>query len=169
MITEICATATTYIIEKTDKRNRGLKFDECVFMTSKRLQKLLFFCDVQYMLEHNGMPMFPDEYYAWPSGPVIPSIYQSHTEYEYGYSNLIGREGWRSQLTPDMQHTIDEVFDATIKMDTAELIKLSHDEKGPWWNAYSENDLEHKQLIPKDLIYAYYKEYPKHHNGRLFS
>ena len=163
----MCVAAANYIIRRTNEYNEGRGYWERIFLTGKRLQKMLFFCDAQYMLDNNGESMFRDEYYAWPSGPVIPSVYYDYMQYQSGEMLPIDETG-HTPLTPEMKSVIDEVFEATKEKDTAELIDFSHAEDGPWKKAYEEDDIEHKQLISKSSIYDYYKQYAEPRGGHIF-
>ena len=72
-MTNMCISAANYIVERTNSYNETRDFKDQVSLTCKRLQKLLYFSDVEYMCRNGGKSMFNDNYYAWPSGPVIPS------------------------------------------------------------------------------------------------
>lgn len=152
MVTKMCIAAANYIIEKVNEYNAGKSLREQVLMTSKRLQKILFFADVLFMLENDKKSMFNDEFYAWPSGPVIPSVYKEFMQYQDGamQPHLGGKH---IPLTNDMINILDRVIDATMTVDTSELIKTSHVEDGPWCDVFDEvND----NIINKAKIYNYY-------------
>ncbi len=157
MVTKMCIAAANYIIKKVNEYNEGKSFREQVFMTSKRLQKILFFTDVFYMLENNGKSMFADDFYAWPSGPVIPSVYEEFMQYQDGEMQP-HTEGNSTSLTKEMVRALDIVIKDTMKRDTSELIITSHKEGGPWHDIFKEDDYNDYKLISKEKIYDYYNK-----------
>ena len=91
-ITSKCRAVANYIIEKTNEYNEDETFREQVMMSCKRLQRLLYFCNVKYLILHNGEFLFEDDFYAWPTGPVIPGIYYVFVPYLVG-KNIPRYEG----------------------------------------------------------------------------
>lgn len=157
-VTDMCISAANYIIEKVNEYNKGrTALRDQIFMSSKRLQKLLFFSDVLYMVENEGRSMITDEFYAWPSGPVIPSVYDTFMQYQDGAMQPYDPEN--HILTDEtMQHAIDRIFDATSRVSTIDLVTRSHEDGGPWASVYVKGDPDYK-LIDKNMIYTYYTEH----------
>lgn len=148
-MTEMCISAANYIIRQVNENYKG------VFMSSKRLQKLLFFSDVLYMTRHDGQSMFDDEYYAWPSGPVIPDVYDTFMQYQSGI--MLPYDEKNHTLTDEGQtRTIDAVLEDTKDKDTVELVNRSHRAGGPWDEMYDEANPKHDDLISKRSIFNYY-------------
>lgn len=156
MLTAMCMEAANRIIEKTNEHNENQDFLNRIFMTCKRLQKLLYFSDVEYMKRQSGKSMFRDEFQAWESGPVIPSIYHQFMHFQAGEMEPM-RKGKHEELTKDMEDVIDYVLTRTYDMDTSELIKLSHDEDGPWAKVYNKHVSEHTEIISKQEMYDFYR------------
>lgn len=156
-MTNMCISAANYIVERTNSYNETRDFKDQVSLTCKRLQKLLYFSDVEYMCRNGGKSMFNDNYYAWPSGPVIPSVYTEFMRFQDGVMKPIIPTN-NSELTQDMKNAIDETLDKTWIMDTSELVELSHIKNGPWSRFYNPDDEKHIQMIPKNSIYNYYKD-----------
>lgn len=156
MLTAMCIAAANRIIEKTNEFNNQHDFQDKIFMTCKRLQKILYFCDVEYMQRNFGKSMFKDEFQAWPSGPVIPSVYHQFMQYQTGDMEPIPSEE-KENLSKEMMDVIDYVLDKTNGMDTIDLIKLSHVPKGPWSLAYNEKAREHNQTVSKTEMYRFYR------------
>ena len=156
VVTKMCVAAANYIIEKTNEYNKDKKYSEQISMTCKRLQKLLYFSEIEYMKKNDGQAMFKDEFHAWPSGPVIPSVYHKFMQYQNGRMSPI--EGEHTPLTFEMKEALDHVFYDTVKIDTFELVKFSHISKGPWDMAYKEDDLEHTQIVSKKHMFEFYKK-----------
>lgn len=156
-MTEMCIAAANFIIEEVNKFNTTQAFENQVFMSSKRLQKLLFFSDVLYMLEHNGQSMYKDDYYAWESGPVIPSVYRAFMQYQDGAMYPQTDEP-HTPINDEMKHTIRRVLYDTRTLDTSELVRQSHQDGSPWQQVYIESASEHNCAIDKDAIYKFYCE-----------
>ncbi len=155
-MTKMCVAAANYIIERTNEYNKDKKYCEQIFMTSKRLQKLLYFSEVEYMKRNDGEPMLNDEFQAWPSGPVIPSIYYKFVQYQDG--NMRPLLGDYPDISEDEKVAIDYVLERTYNMDTLDLIEFSHINGGPWNHVYNPNDLDHGQTVPKHEMYSFYLE-----------
>ena len=153
-MTIMCIEAANYLVDLTNRYNGGKEYGQRIIMSCKRLQKLLYFSDVSYMLTHDGESMFTDEFYAWPSGPVIPSVYNKFVQFQTG--DMIKVEGSHTPLTDEMKDALEKVFKATLNMSTSELVDESHREEGPWSTVYNSSDPDHKQIIDKTAIYQFY-------------
>lgn len=155
-MTEMCISAANYIIEKVNEYNKGrTSFRDRIFMSSKRLQKILFFSDVLYMVENQGTSMLADDFYAWPSGPVIPSVYKKFVQYQNGVMEPY-EFGEHTPIDTQMQDVIDRVFTDTMYLDTSELVKESHKDKGPWQLVFVPGVSNYRKIDKSD-IYQYYK------------
>ena len=154
-MTTMCVSAANYIIELTNVYNEGKSYSTQISMTCKRLQKLLYFSDIKYMKDNNGNSMFKDSFYAWPSGPVIPSVYDKFIQYQDGKMEPL--DGNHSPLTTQMKEAIDFVFKNTIDIDTLDLVQISHVQDGPWHCAYDPNDEKHEQVIQKSSMFTFYQ------------
>lgn len=73
-----CMAVADYIIDEINKYNQDKLFRDKVLLSTRRLQRLLYFCETEYMIKNNGIPLFEDEFYAWTSGPVIEKIYYAY-------------------------------------------------------------------------------------------
>jgi len=155
-MTAMCVEAANYLIRRTNEYNASHSFEEQIAMTCKRLQKLLYFSDIAYMQMSGGRTMFSDEFCAWPSGPVIPSVYRKFMRYQNG--EMVPLTGEHIPITSKMQEALETVFSLTVNTDTYDLVELSHDENGPWKHVYNKNDEKHEQIICKEDIYNFYKD-----------
>lgn len=110
------------------------------------------------MIRNNGKPLFEDEFYAWPSGPVIEKIYYVYFQEQSGYMNPyhINEE---PNLSNEMKCMIDRILEATKDLDTTELIKISKVDGGPHSKAFVEDDKNHGQVVSKEDTYLYYSKY----------
>ena len=155
MLSAMCIEAANYIINRTNKFNDGKNYSDRIFLTCKRLQKLLYFSEIEYMKRHNGEPMFNDQFHAWPSGPVIPSVYDVFVQYQDG-TMYPHEEGQHTPLTQDMIEVLDHIFNKTIDIDTYDLVDKSHNRQGPWSAVYIKDDVHHEQIIPKNKMLEFY-------------
>lgn len=156
MLSKMCIAAANYIIKKTNEFNKGKKYSERISMTCKRLQKILYFSEIEYMKTNKGTPMFTDDFHAWPSGPVIPSVYDVFVQYQDGKMYPVDETG-HSRITADMEKALDEIFSQTVQIDTLDLVEYSHIPSGPWAKHFDAGDEQHLQIIPKEEIYLFYQ------------
>lgn len=154
MLTEKCMAAADYILEKTENYNCICSAEEKIFMTCARLQKLLYFSEVEYMKRNEGRPMFLDDFYAWPSGPVIPSVY--HEYLQEGREYPVAKKA--RDLPRMMKDALDFILEKTWCVDVKELIELSRADGGPWRRFYCNDDCKHSQVVPKCEIFAHYRK-----------
>lgn len=154
-ITSKCIAVANYIIEETNKYNSDKTFREQVFMTNRRLQKILYLCNVVFMMLHNGEPLFEDSFFAWPSGPVIPSIYRIFIQFQDG-RNYPRYDGKTLKLTDEEKTIIDNILKQTQKMDTIDLANIINIEGGPWKQFYNEYDTNNPNIIPNEDIYNFH-------------
>lgn len=150
----MCVAAANRLVELTNQYNFGKSYGERISMTCKRLQKLLYFSEAEYMKRHNGEAMFAEDFFAWPSGPVIPSVYSRFAQFQNGEMAIVAGE--HSPLTNEMIEVLDYVFNVTVTIDTLDLVERSHAEGGPWSLVFDANDPQHMQVISKSSIYEYY-------------
>ena len=150
----MCVAAANRLIELTNQYNSEKPYGERISMTCKRLQKLLYFSEAEYMKKYNGEVMFTEDFFAWPSGPVIPSVYSKFAQFQSGDMAIV--EGEHTPLTSEMIAVLDYVFNKTIGIDTIDLVDKSHIDKGPWSLVFDGNDPKHMQVISKSSIYEYY-------------
>ncbi len=155
-ITTKCIAVSNYIIEEINKYNKYRSLlSERVILSTKRLQRLLYLCDVEYMKRNNGTPLFTDNFNAWPSGPVIADVYRFFVQYQDGNMKPVCKEKV-IELRDDFKSLIDEILDATKELDTADLMSITNIVDGPWHKVYKEEDKDHNQVISKEDSYNFY-------------
>ena len=145
-MTNKCKTISNYIINEVNLYNKDKDLNNTVFLSTKRLNKILFFCDLRYMLLNNGKPMLDDKFYVWSSGPVIPELYREYLCFQDGEMKTIRVE--EVFLDDEIKEIIDEILEITKNLDTIELINLS---KLDWFSKDVLNE-----PISKADIYANY-------------
>lgn len=158
-LTPECRAVANYIIEEINKFNKGKELQKQVLMSTKKLQKLLYFCDIEYMKENNGETLFKDNFEAWPSGPVIDEVYSEFMQYQDGemrpkYDNST------IELSGGIKLLINKVLDMTKDLSTVDLINISKVDTGPWYQVYIEDDECHNQIVSKEEMYNFYSNKP---------
>ena len=155
-MTDMCRAIADYIIFKTneimEKENININ------MSCKRLQKILFFSEIEYMKQNNGNALTKDDFYAWPSGPVIPSVYNDYMLFQNGVMFPKGKE--YLELSDTIKTVIDKIINSTKNVKNNQLIEISHIENGPWYK--HKND---KSKISKEEIYNFYKDIEINYGG----
>ena len=153
-MTDMCIEAANRLVDLTNRHNENSQYSDRIALSCKRLQKLLYFSEVEYQRRHAGKSMFDDDFYAWPSGPVIPSVYSRFAQFQNGEMTTV--EGSHTPLTRDMEEVLDYIFHKTKNISTTSLVNISHEKSGPWDTVYDSSDPQHKQIISKESIYNYY-------------
>lgn len=126
-----------------------------------KLHKLAYYAQAAHIVAHNGAPLFPEDFYAWRSGPAAPLLFILHR------NKFIIRPGERPQGDPD--RLSDEEKNLIIRICTTlgettgigtELSERVCSED-PWLHA--RDDLKphdpSNTLIPKIAMGVYYFEH----------
>lgn len=121
-------------------------------MTNARLNKLLYFAQGWHMTQF-GVPLFEDDFEAWPYGPVIENIYN---EYKLYGRNIITNTSKNFDIDAIDSKTFDflmDVFANYYGVSTAALINETHKKGSPWNKVYNGNK---GTVIPKESIKEYF-------------
>ena len=111
---------------------------------------------------YNGIPMFRDVFYAWPSGPVIPKVYYKYFQYQDGKMYHIPiYDRITVNKIEEMKAIIDRVLEEVKQLDITEMEAICRVDNGPWAQVFDVNDKNHEQIISKESMYNYYKQYKK--------
>jgi len=153
-----CMAVANYIIDEINKYNEDKPFREKILLSVRRLQKLLYFCETEYMIKNNGKPLFEDEFCAWPSGPVIEKIYYTYLQEQNGYMNPYHIPD-EPNLTNDVKCMIDRILEVTKDLYTSELIRISKVDDGPHSKVFVKEDNNYDQIVSKEDTYIYYSKY----------
>lgn len=155
-MTDKCRLIIDYIIYKTYQYNLNKEFLEQITMNMNRIQRLLYLIQLEYMY-HFKEAIIDDEFYAWPSGPAIPEIYDI-------YENLVANASFNPikrtlirKIPEQMQAVLDYVLERTNNIDTLDLVNISKVNNSPWYNVYNPDDENHIQIVPKNEISQYSK------------
>lgn len=152
----VCLAAANRIIERTNAQNewRTQNKKSRIELTGKRLQKLLYLCQLFWYIDHEDSSMITEDFEAWPNGPVIPQIYDYFKIYQDGdMSPLLDLSSYK--LNEEETKIINSVVDSTINISTEAIIDFTHRANGPWAQAYDNSNQEEYRTIPKDDIKNY--------------
>ena len=118
-------------------------------ITNLRLQKILYYVQ-GYSYCRNQEPIFEDEIYRWPYGPVVPEVY-----YEYcinGSDEITENESNSDdKICYQTRSLIEKVCNACKDYGSFELVKKTHYED-PWKNA------KDRSIISKNATQSYFLE-----------
>lgn len=120
-------------------------------VTHLKLQKLLYYAQVWYMVNNNGEKLFLDEMQAQPLGPVVPSVYEKYRRYE-----------WHPILCDDMHIDIDDNKETFLQEfcqqflghSATELVAMTHNEL-PWQEACKKGK---NATIDCNTMYSFYSK-----------
>jgi len=137
-----------------------------------KLQKLLFYAHAWFLAHGNG-PLFDEEVYAWPWGPVVPSIYGQFRD--AGRQPIVGKratefvrvDGGRfpdfqirtpKQVPPHIMEYLRSVWNTHRHLSGVQLSNATHAPGEPWTVVKDQyGSLDSKPVIPNDLIEATFK------------
>lgn len=129
-------------------------------ITTMKLHKLAFYAQAEHLVKHQGAPLFPEDFYAWRSGPVAPLLFIQHRHKflirpgELPYGNP-------DRLTDEEKNLIMRVCTLMGDMTGAELGGERVCSEDPWLHARG-NQKTHDPgdtLIPKIAMGVYYFEH----------
>lgn len=126
------------------------KFGDSI--TNLKLQKLLYYIQVDYLVKHNGMPLFAENIEAWQYGPVVREVYNL---YKCFGRNPINDEGLSEQfeLSTEEKKSIEDSLEKYMSYSAYELVSNIHQEQ-PWIDSYEEGK---DNIIPNESMYNFYK------------
>lgn len=127
-------------------------------MTTRKLQKLAFFCQ-GFHLAVFDTELFIDDFEAWQFGPVCYRLFKAHQgRYTVAENDI---KGDPTKLTAKQKALIKLVFSQLEDLSGDELSELTHVEGTPWWNARKHHNLpvgaSSEIIISKDSIKEYFK------------
>ena len=125
-------------------------------MTTIKLQKLCYYSQA-WSLVWDGVPLFKEEFRAWPNGPVCVELDKKLNKdfiVDKNYSKL---KNYSLDLTNEQKNTIDAVLKSYGDKDGYYLMQLTHVEK-PWRDARGNLDIAAtcNNIIPKKEMQVYY-------------
>ncbi len=132
-----------YVIDRCYKDQKPI--------SNLQLQKMLYFLQIVFA-RVSGDLLFPDQFEAWPYGPVIRDIYIEFSNYG-GAPIRVAFNGSSAQIVPVHREFINEGIALLREKSPWELVRISHAKGSPWDEVYNVRN-EHKGIIPNELILA---------------
>jgi uncharacterized phage-associated protein len=137
-----------------------------------KIQKLVYYSHAWFLAYNNGSPLFDEDVYAWPWGPVIPPIYGEFRG--FGRESIDGRRATllvRSGNSPldfhiqtpppppqDIMKFLRRVWESHKGFTGVQLSNATHAEGEPWWIVKQQyGTLDSKPLIPNNLIHDVFR------------
>lgn len=153
--TPMCIAAANRIINRTNAQNlwRYGQGKPRIALNGKRLQKLLYLCQLFWYIDHNESQMITEDFQAWPNGPVIPQVYDYFSVYQDGDMCPLRNVGTYT-LSQEESNLINKVVDSTIDIPTESIIDYTHTPGAPWDLVYKSGQGMYN-TISKDSIKWY--------------
>ena len=129
-------------------------------ITTMQLHKLAFYAQAEHLVRHQGAPLFPEDFYAWRSGPVAPLLFILHRNKFIIHPGELPY-GDPDKLTDEDKNLIMRIYALMGDMTGPELSERVCAED-PWLHARG-NQKAHDPgdtLIPKIAMGVYYFEHP---------
>lgn len=110
-------------------------------VTNLKLQKLLYFAQVYYLVKFDK-PVFREEIQAWELGPVIPEVYQACKK--SGEGKMI-KEKDNADIKEEDKEILRKVWNKFGIYTASKLVDIIHSHK-PWKRADKNEEITHKQM-----------------------
>lgn len=120
-------------------------------VSNLQLQKILYFLQL-FFVEVFGVLMFPEEFEAWPYGPVMPSVYRRFSRFG-GVPIEVSFKDAGSFLSKDHRDVINVAIQVLSKKSPWELVRVSHADGSPWDVVYNRRG-QYKGTIPNEMVYG---------------
>lgn len=147
-----CYSAANRIINRTNAHNEW-RISELgkprIKLTGKRLQKILYLCQLFWYIDHDESNMISEDFVAWPNGPIIPKIYDCWSVYQDG--DMSPYRYVKYTLSEEEADLINRVVDNTVDIPTEAIIDYIQSSNGPWEQAFKNN----QGVISKKSIKQY--------------
>lgn len=135
--------------------------DDGELITPLKMQKMVYFAYAVYLLQKKGKDkLFQEKIEAWPSGPVVPSLYRKLKK--YGSSPI--KETFADISIKDflkkyssIKDLLDEVYDKCQSLSAFQLVAITHNEKS-WLEARKDlepHESSNKPLNDNDILSEY--------------
>ena len=127
-----CISVANRIINRTNAQNdwRYELGKPTVMLSVKRIQKIMYLCQLFAFMENTESNMIPEDFVAWANGPAVPELYDywlvSHEGYMNPYPNT------KYQLSEEEKEIINIVVDNTIDIHTETIIDFIQNSQVPW-------------------------------------
>ena len=152
----ISTSVANRIINRTEANNR-YRIEELgknkVKITTRRVQIILYLCQLFWYIDHEDSNMIPEDFVAWANGPVIPEIYNELPVYQEG--DVFLKRCGEYKLTQEERDLINIIVDNTIDISTETLIDYIRSTNEPWINAFKIrviHSIRQQEIISKESI-----------------
>lgn len=120
---------------------------DCGFPVSNlRLQKLMYFCQLENYREKAAPLIEPGSFEAWSFGPVVRDVYIHYCL--WGGLGIDKKENATISLE-SLNKNLQIVIDKRLAVAPWDLVEESHIEGGAWRKVYRQNE---KIFIPEEYI-----------------
>lgn len=149
-----CISVANRIISRTNAQNawRYELGKPMIMLSVKRIQKIMYLCQLFDFTENPESNMVSEDFVAWPNGPVVLELYDYWMVSHEGYMNPHPNAEY--QLSERETEIINIVVDNTIDISTEAIIDYTHTPFGPWEEAYKSSPSSYN-IIAKDRIKQY--------------
>lgn len=144
------ASIANYFLDLAD--SEGEKLDPI------KLQKLVYYA-VGWHAGYTGDRLIDEEVKAWPSGPIIPSVY--HAFIEFGLDPITNRAREDLVVAPapdssEVQGFLRNVWNAYRGFTTRKMSEMAHARDTPWDQTVQGNLGVQNMAIPFEMIRAHF-------------
>ena len=136
--------------------------------TQMKLQKLIYFAHGWHLALYD-QPLVDEAFYAWPYGPVIPSVYHKFKAFgvlginQFGLEYFISADEKVESSMPQINDLgivlplCDKIWEVFGGYSGNQLSEMTHVENSPWKIVRDKYHGVRDILIPNDLIKDYFK------------
>lgn len=124
--------------------------DNNMIVSNLKLQKILYFIQLEFLLRDKKEPCFKENIEAWNFGPVVPSVYHEFKIYgslpipkisyvydgSNGFLNL-SREEYVPSIKSVDRLIIEDVVNECDRFSAGQLVEITHNQR-PWRRAYTQ-------------------------------
>lgn len=123
--------------------------DNKMIISNLKLQKILYFIQLEFLIKNAKRQCFSDEIEAWDFGPVVPAVYHEFKKYgalgipkiTYIYDDSNGlfnikKVPYESNIIEKDREIINDVVNECSKYSASQLVEITHNHS-PWINAYA--------------------------------
>ena len=146
--------------------------DNDMIVSNLKLQKILYFVQLQFLINNAKRPCFDDDIEAWAFGPVVPEVYREFKRYgslsippvtEYydlsnGYWNL-EKKTYKTKIAEPDQRVINSVVNICNNHSASDLVSITH-RQSPWMDAYGKKN----PIISKESMIDFIDKHIKDEN-----
>lgn len=146
-----CISVANRIISRTNAQNnwRYELGKPTVMLSVKRIQKIMYLCQLFAFMKNTESNMIPEDFVAWANGPAVLELYDywlvSHEGYMNPYPNT------KYQLSEEETEIINIVVDNTIDIPTETIIDFIQTSQTPWKQTFK-TPCSPYSVISKDTI-----------------